>query len=156
MCGARVGGWSGEACAFFFYVKEASSCLKTLGALDTGTLSVGWSSTTITELSGYHLIYRIHLLFKFDRLCDTLYDSQVLRVWDPRTCAKLMKLKGHTDNVKALLLNRDGTQVCRSRARSPTDLARDCIQQELPRFLCCCIVGLNQKLHTLRTVVSNP
>lgn len=23
-----------------------------------------------------------------------------------------MKLKGHTDNVKALLLNRDGTQVC--------------------------------------------
>lgn len=37
--------------------------------------------------------------------------SQVLRVWDPRTCAKLMKLKGHTDNVKSLLLNRDGTQV---------------------------------------------
>lgn len=36
---------------------------------------------------------------------------QVLRVWDPRTCAKLMKLKGHTDNVKSLLLNRDGTQV---------------------------------------------
>jgi WD repeat-containing protein 48 len=34
----------------------------------------------------------------------------VLRVWDPRTCAKLMKLKGHTDNVKALVLNRDGTQ----------------------------------------------
>ena len=32
------------------------------------------------------------------------------RVWDPRTCAKLMKLKGHTDNVKALVLNRDGTQ----------------------------------------------
>ena len=36
---------------------------------------------------------------------------KVLRVWDPRTCAKLMKLKGHTDNVKSLLLNRDGTQV---------------------------------------------
>ena len=26
--------------------------------------------------------------------------EKVLRVWDPRTCAKLMKLKGHTDNVK--------------------------------------------------------
>uniref|UniRef100_A0A3Q4HDN5 WD repeat-containing protein 48 n=1 Tax=Neolamprologus brichardi TaxID=32507 RepID=A0A3Q4HDN5_NEOBR len=38
----------------------------------------------------------------------------VLRVWDPRTCAKLMKLKGHTDNVKSLLLNRDGTQQCLS------------------------------------------
>ncbi len=37
--------------------------------------------------------------------------EKVLRVWDPRNCAKLMKLKGHTDNVKALLLSRDGTQV---------------------------------------------
>ncbi|TRY81655.1 hypothetical protein DNTS_025980, partial [Danionella cerebrum] len=36
--------------------------------------------------------------------------EKVLRVWDPRTCAKLLKLKGHTDNVKSLLLNRDGTQ----------------------------------------------
>ena len=35
---------------------------------------------------------------------------QVLRVWDPRSCGKLMKLKGHSDNVKALVLNRDGTQ----------------------------------------------
>lgn len=36
--------------------------------------------------------------------------EKVLRVWDPRTCAKLMKLRGHSDNVKALLLNHDGTQ----------------------------------------------
>jgi len=36
--------------------------------------------------------------------------EKVLRVWDPRTCAKLMKLKGHADNVKALILNKDGTQ----------------------------------------------
>uniref|UniRef100_T1JLA6 WD repeat-containing protein 48 homolog n=1 Tax=Strigamia maritima TaxID=126957 RepID=T1JLA6_STRMM len=36
--------------------------------------------------------------------------EKVLRVWDPRTCDKLMKLKGHADNVKALVLNRDGTQ----------------------------------------------
>ena len=39
--------------------------------------------------------------------------EKVLRVWDTRQCQKLMKLKGHTDNVKALLLNRDGTQVRR-------------------------------------------
>ena len=37
--------------------------------------------------------------------------EKVLRVWDPRTCQKMMKLKGHMDNVKALVLNRDGTQV---------------------------------------------
>ncbi|CAE1259792.1 WDR48 [Acanthosepion pharaonis] len=36
--------------------------------------------------------------------------EKVLRVWDPRTCQKMMKLKGHGDNVKALVLNRDGTQ----------------------------------------------
>ncbi|XP_046396386.1 WD repeat-containing protein 48 [Ischnura elegans] len=36
--------------------------------------------------------------------------EKVLRVWDPRTCTKLMKLKGHSDNVKALVLNTDGTQ----------------------------------------------
>ncbi|XP_052764108.1 WD repeat-containing protein 48-like [Mya arenaria] len=36
--------------------------------------------------------------------------EKVLRVWDPRSCVKLMKLKGHTDNVKSLVLNRDGTQ----------------------------------------------
>ena len=31
--------------------------------------------------------------------------EKVLRVWDPRTCAKLMKLKGHTDNVKVGIRN---------------------------------------------------
>ncbi|TRY75454.1 hypothetical protein TCAL_07104 [Tigriopus californicus] len=36
--------------------------------------------------------------------------EKVLRVWDPRTCGKIMKLKGHADNIKALVLNRDGTQ----------------------------------------------
>ncbi|KAK0418585.1 hypothetical protein QR680_013655 [Steinernema hermaphroditum] len=36
--------------------------------------------------------------------------EKVLRVWDPRSCQKIMKLRGHTDNVKAIVLNRDGTQ----------------------------------------------
>ncbi|XP_046745903.1 WD repeat-containing protein 48 [Diprion similis] len=36
--------------------------------------------------------------------------EKVLRVWDPRSCAKLMKLRGHADNIKALVLNKDGTQ----------------------------------------------
>ena len=38
--------------------------------------------------------------------------ENVLRVWDPRTCQKMMKLKGHTDNIKAIVVNKDGTQVC--------------------------------------------
>lgn len=36
--------------------------------------------------------------------------DKVIRIWDPRTCQKLMKLKGHSDNVRALLLSKDGTQ----------------------------------------------
>ena len=35
-----------------------------------------------------------------------------IRLWDPRTCAKLMKLKGHSHNIRSLVLNNDGTQVC--------------------------------------------
>jgi len=34
-----------------------------------------------------------------------------IRLWDPRTCAKTMKLKGHTHNIRTLILNSDGTQV---------------------------------------------
>jgi len=34
-----------------------------------------------------------------------------IRLWDPRTCAKLMKLKGHSHNIRALVLNKDGTQL---------------------------------------------
>ena len=37
--------------------------------------------------------------------------EKVIRVWDPRTCVKLMKLKGHTENVKALIINKDSSQV---------------------------------------------
>ena len=35
-----------------------------------------------------------------------------IRMWDPRACTKSGKLKGHTSNVKALVLSPDGTQVC--------------------------------------------
>ena len=37
--------------------------------------------------------------------------EKVLRLWDPRTCAKRMKLKGHADNVRALAISADATQV---------------------------------------------
>ena len=53
-------------------------------------------------------------------MCMLLF-VKVLRVWDPRTCAKLMKLKGHTDNVKSLLLNRDGTQVSQKTSKDLAD-----------------------------------
>lgn len=36
--------------------------------------------------------------------------EKVLRVWDTRTSDCKMKLIGHTDNVKALIVSRDGSQ----------------------------------------------
>lgn len=38
--------------------------------------------------------------------------EKVVRVWDPRTGSKQMKLKGHTDNVRALLLDPTGRWLC--------------------------------------------
>lgn len=37
--------------------------------------------------------------------------ENVLRIWDPRSCEKICKFRGHTDNIRAILVNRDGTQV---------------------------------------------
>lgn len=34
-----------------------------------------------------------------------------LRIWDPRTCNRVMKLKGHSENVKALVVSNDGSQI---------------------------------------------
>lgn len=36
--------------------------------------------------------------------------ENVLRIWDTRTSNKLMKLRGHTDNIRSIIMNRDGTQ----------------------------------------------
>jgi len=37
-----------------------------------------------------------------------------VRVWDPRSGSKTMKLKGHTDNIRALLLDSSGRLVLHS------------------------------------------
>lgn len=37
--------------------------------------------------------------------------ENTLRIWDPRTCGRIMKLKGHTENVRALVVSPDGSQV---------------------------------------------
>lgn len=37
--------------------------------------------------------------------------ENALRIWDPRTCIRIMKLKGHSENVKALVVSVDGSQI---------------------------------------------
>ncbi|CAK9296973.1 unnamed protein product [Gordionus sp. m RMFG-2023] len=36
--------------------------------------------------------------------------EKVLRVWDPRTCCKITKLRGHDDIIKTVVVNKDGTK----------------------------------------------
>lgn len=37
--------------------------------------------------------------------------EKVLRVWDPRTGIKQFKLRGHKSNIKAVVINNEGTLV---------------------------------------------
>lgn len=37
--------------------------------------------------------------------------ENALRIWDPRSCQKIAKLRGHTDNIRALAVDRSGTQI---------------------------------------------
>lgn len=37
--------------------------------------------------------------------------ENMIRVWDPRSCSRLMKLKGHSENIKALVVSPDGKEV---------------------------------------------
>lgn len=37
--------------------------------------------------------------------------ENILRIWDPRTCTRIMKLRGHAENVRALVVSPDGSQV---------------------------------------------
>ncbi|XP_035658852.1 WD repeat-containing protein 48-like isoform X1 [Branchiostoma floridae] len=79
--------------------------VNTLTALTASNNTVTTSSLTGNKDSIYSLAMN-----HYGTIIISGSTEKVLRVWDPRTCAKLMKLKGHTDNVKALLVNRDGTQ----------------------------------------------
>lgn len=35
----------------------------------------------------------------------------MIRCWDPRTCNRLIKLKGHTENIKSLVISTDGSHI---------------------------------------------
>lgn len=52
----------------------------------------------------------------------------LLRIWDPRTGEKVGRLKGHTDNVRCVLVSEDGTKCIsgtRPLSRSRNVLAVD-------------------------------
>lgn len=83
-----------------------------------GTVIVSGSTEKVWQLTHLNAWNNNRALCSFLHPMFPIITLQVLRVWDPRTCAKLMKLKGHTDNVKSLLLNRDGTQVCLAKMAS--------------------------------------
>ena len=36
--------------------------------------------------------------------------ENALRIWDPRSCIRICKLRGHSDNIRSIAVNKDGTQ----------------------------------------------
>ena len=101
---------------FFYFLQVASAGLdKAIFLWDVNTLTALTASNntvTTSSLNGNKdSIYSL-AMNPSGTVIVSGSTERVLRVWDPRSCAKLMKLKGHADNVKALILNKDGTQVC--------------------------------------------
>lgn len=37
--------------------------------------------------------------------------ENTIRVWDPRTCTRIMKLRGHSENIRAIVISSDGQQI---------------------------------------------
>ncbi|KAK6046885.1 WD domain, G-beta repeat protein [Cooperia oncophora] len=62
--------------------------------------------------------------------------EKVLRIWDPRTCQKIMKLRGHTENIRAVVISPDGTK-CLSASADATVRLWDLGQQ---RCIATCLV----------------
>ena len=51
--------------------------------------------------------------------------AQIIRMWDPRTKAKLGQLKGHTDNIKCLAVSNDGSKCLSGSAGKNLVVMRD-------------------------------
>ncbi|KAF6021880.1 WDR48 [Bugula neritina] len=91
----------------------------TLVALTTSNNTV----TTSTLSGGKDSIYSLAMNPSGTAVISGSAEN-VLRVWDPRACHKnMMKLKGHTDNIKSIVVNRDGTQTIRTHTEGVWSLA---------------------------------
>ena len=80
--------------------------LTALTASNNTVLYVTTSSLTGNKDS----IYSLAINTSATLIVEEFSAEKVLRIWDPRSCQKLIKLKGHSDNVRALVVSRDGTQ----------------------------------------------
>ncbi|XP_011452468.3 WD repeat-containing protein 48 isoform X1 [Magallana gigas] len=73
-------------------------------------LTVNNNTTSISSVRETHSIYSLAMNPSGTVLVSGSTENS-LKVYDPRDCVTcLMKLKGHTDNVRALVVSRDGTQ----------------------------------------------
>lgn len=75
------------------------------------TFQILFLSLTVSSVRETHSIYSLAMNPSGTVLVSGSTEN-ALKVYDPRDCVTcLMKLKGHTDNVRALVVSKDGTQV---------------------------------------------
>ena len=88
--------------------QTANSLMKGL-TFETPRKNLSW----FDDVHTLPVINMAYCWFLLNKMVLTMvnFQIQVLRVWDPRTCEKVMKLRGHMDNVKTVVLNAEGTQV---------------------------------------------
>lgn len=90
-------------------------------------LNVVSFSVTVSSVRETHSIYSLAMNPSGTVLVSGSTENS-LKVYDPRDCVTcLMKLKGHTDNVRALVVSKDGTQVSQGFIYNCTRIMIHCV-----------------------------
>lgn len=90
-------------------------------------LNVVSFSVTVSSVRETHSIYSLAMNPSGTVLVSGSTENS-LKVYDPRDCVTcLMKLKGHTDNVRALVVSKDGTQVSQGFIYTSTCIIIHCV-----------------------------
>lgn len=90
-------------------------------------LNVVSFSVTVSSVRETHSIYSLAMNPSGTVLVSGSTENS-LKVYDPRDCVTcLMKLKGHTDNVRALVVSKDGTQVSQGFIYTSTRIIIHCV-----------------------------
>ncbi|KAG4077089.1 hypothetical protein HA402_016076 [Bradysia odoriphaga] len=74
-------------------------------------LTASNNTVTTSSLSGSRdSIYSLAMNPSGTIICSGSPENAI-RVWDPRSCTRIMKLRGHSENIRAMVISNDGNKV---------------------------------------------